>query len=191
MRTFIIYSKSASTSFNNFDLKKAGRWDILIHSVINSFFLSNSLRDDCIIYLVLMGKPNPPKTIKIKLDKDILISKKNILKNIQVCLKKSQKLKDNISFLEVSSGFEVSNKDLLNLLVDLKDFDIFILDKFGEDISKTKFRENTAFILGDYDGFDKKLKKKVKSLKKISLCSHKTYFTSQSITILNYILDTN
>ena len=191
MRNFIIYSKTASTSFNNFDLKKSGRWDILIHSVISAFFISNEIRDNCHVYLILMGKPNPPKTIRIKLNKDILISKKNILKNIQLCLKKSQKLKDNKSYLEVFDGFEISNKELDKVLEDLKNTNLFILDKKGEKFKAEKFstsKDNT-FILGDYDGFDKKVKKKVKQVQKISLNNSKTYFTSQTITILNYLLD--
>ena len=57
MRHFVYFSNEAATSgnFNTDDLMKAGRMDIAVHFVINTFFLSHSLRDDVVLHLVFYG----------------------------------------------------------------------------------------------------------------------------------------
>ena len=194
-RKFVIYSKTASTSHNNKDLKKAGRWDILIHSLISALYNSNNVRENVEVYLVLMGPPNPCKTIKIYFDKDNTISKKNVLKLIQMSLKKAQKIKekDLETELEIHPGVYVSNKKIENLIEnDFKNDEIFILNSCENHIKNQKFdlKKNQVFILGDYDGFDKNVKKIMRKLKiqKLSL-GNEIYFTSQSILIINYELD--
>ena len=54
MRQFVYFSKSAITSgnFSLDDLTKAGRMDIVIHTIIASFFLSHSLIDNVKLHLV-------------------------------------------------------------------------------------------------------------------------------------------
>ena len=69
--------------------------------------------------------------------------------------------------------------------------EMFILDFTGEHIKKVQKKklENGVFILGDYDGFDKKTKKYLKkNVNRLSL-GEQIYFTSQAITIINYELD--
>jgi tRNA pseudouridine-54 N-methylase len=57
-----------------------------------------------------------------------------------------------------------------------------------KDYKKEDFNE-PVFVLGDHEGFNKQTKKYLKkNIKRLSL-GPQIYFTSQSITIINYELD--
>jgi len=80
MRHFVYFSSEARTSgnFNVSELMKAGRMDIVIHVIINSFFLSHSLRDDVKLHLIFYGAPDPPKHIEIQVKPETRLSKKDV-----------------------------------------------------------------------------------------------------------------
>jgi tRNA pseudouridine-54 N-methylase len=198
MRKFIIYSQTASTSPKIKDLRSAGRWDILLHSIISALFASNTFRTDVILELILMGPPNAPKHIKIFFEEGNTISKKDLKKLIEMCLKKSKLGK----VIKVHPGVYVDDLKI-NVVIENEVKEgrkVFMLDFNGKHIkdilynwkeygySKKDF-ENATFILGDYDGFDKTVRKFLKkNTERISL-GNQMYFTSQAITIINYELD--
>jgi len=188
-RIFLIYSKKASTAPRISDLKKAGRIDILLHSIISALFTSNNFRKDVKLHLILMGPPNPPKHILIRYNENNTISKKDLKKLLEIALRKAKKGR----IIEAHPGVFVDEKTIEDLINDFKKENkkIFLLDKNGtppKEINKKDF-ENGVFILGDHEGFSKKVKKYIKkNAEKISL-GEVTYFTSQAITIINYELD--
>ncbi|MFW6285647.1 MAG: hypothetical protein ACOC16_00590 [Nanoarchaeota archaeon] len=190
MRRFIVYSKNASTSPIIRDLKSAGRIDVLLHSIISALFCSNTFRNDVELHLILMGPPSSPRHITIKYDVDNTISKKNLKKLIEIALKKARKNEVR----KVHPGVFVDDKNIVEIVEGIQEEtkNIYLLDTFGEhifNINKQKDFENPVFILGDHEGLDKQIKKYLKkNVKRLSLGS-KIYFTSQSITILNYELD--
>ncbi len=186
MRRFIVYSKNATTSPIIKDLKKAGRIDILIHSIIAALFVSNKFREDVELHLLLMGPPSPPKHITIRYDKESTISKKDLKKLIEIALWKAKKGKKF-----VMPGVFIDNKSIENLIEEYKDKKIYILDKNGiliKDINNEQLKDS-VFIIGDHKGFEKSVKKKLKKLATRLSLGETTYFTSQSIVILNYELD--
>lgn len=71
MRRFVVVGHRAITSkdFNLNDVcGSAGRLDVLLRAINSAFFLSHDLRKDVELFLVLCGKPDPPKTIKLRGD---------------------------------------------------------------------------------------------------------------------------
>ena len=74
----MLFSEDGRTKGDFKDLMKAGRLDIVCHSVISSLFLSNAVRDHVDLHIVLNGPPDPPKHIEIKYDPEASISKKDI-----------------------------------------------------------------------------------------------------------------
>jgi len=187
MRRFIIYSQTASTDSKIRDLRSAGRWDILLHSIISAMFASNTFRQDVELHLILMGPPNSPRHIKITYAEGNTISKKDLKTLIEIALKKAHPGKTK----EVHPGVFVDDKTLENVIEEYDKTEIYMLDSAGEHIKNTKLEEdkNPTFILGDYDGFDKQTKKYLKkNVNRLSLGSQ-MYFTSQAITIINYELD--
>ncbi len=189
MRHFIYFSASAPTSgkFNTDDLMSAGRLDIAIHSIINAIFLSHDIRDDVIIHLIFYGMPDPPKHVEIRAGEGLEISKKNvagIIKKILYKYKEGEKT-------EVFPGCYVEKKSFLNVVENLREEgnEIFILDKRGSSIRKTKLPNNSAFIIGDQNGFpQKEFKRLKKSTIPISV-GPKMYFASSVVTIINNELD--
>ncbi len=68
MRRFVIVGHRAPTSsqFNLNDLcGSAGRLDVLLRCINSAFFLSHDFRKDVELYLVLLGEPDPPKTLRL------------------------------------------------------------------------------------------------------------------------------
>ena len=201
MREFIYYSNKGRTSGNFDDLMKAGRMDIVCHIVINSFFLSQKMRDDVKLHLILNGPPDPPKHIEIKANtKDgmpetgkevgsVDISKKDIAGLLKIILYKYKKGKKT----EVYNRIFVEKKSFVKMIDELKDRNIYLLDKKGEDISRINIKENPVFIIGDHEGIPKKIKRYIlnnKNVKSVSI-GPQVYFASHVVVILNNILDRN
>ncbi|MEM3074607.1 MAG: tRNA (pseudouridine(54)-N(1))-methyltransferase TrmY [Candidatus Pacearchaeota archaeon] len=201
MREFVYFSSSARTSgnFSTDDLMSAGRMDIVIHVIINAFFLSHKLRNDVKLHLIFNGPPNPPQHLELfpgksipetgkqVNDKKLDISKKDIGNLIKKMLYKS---KNDIK-VEVWPGYSIEKKPLFKVLEELinGDNEIYILDQRGKDIREIKFRNNPIFLLSDHKGFNKKEIKKLKSFGNLVSLGKQTYFASQVVTIVNNELD--
>ena len=191
MKHIIYFSGRAQTSgnFRTDELMKAGRMDIVIHSIIQSLFLSNSRREDTTVHLVFYGMPDPPKHIEIRLKNDTEISKKDVAGLIKKILYKYKEGDKR----EVFPGCFVEKKSLLKVVEELdeKDVDVFVLDEKGEDIRKIKIAEkgDVAFVLGDHDGFPQKELKRLKTKYDTVSVGPKTYFASQVITIVQNEMD--
>ena len=194
MREFIYFSNKARTT-GNFDSSKlmdAGRMDIAIHVLINTFFLSHKVRDNTKLHLIFNGPPNPPAHLElfpqgsIK-SGNITLSKKNVAGLIKKLLYKLNNKKKTI----VEPGYEIEKKSLFKVIDELKNKgkELYVLDSKGEDIRNIKFKEDSVFILADHDGFPKKELKKLKSLTTPISVGKNTYFASQVVTIVNNELD--
>ena len=187
MKHFIYFSRNASTTGNFKDLMKAGRMDIVIHSIIQGLFLSNGFREDVKMHLVFYGMPDPPKHIEIQVTPDLEISKKDVANLIKKILYKYKKDKKT----EVFPKCFIEKKSFLKVIEELinEDKEIFILDKSGVDIRKAEISNNCAFVLGDHDGLPKKELRRLKKIAKPISIGPKTYFSSQTIAIVNNELD--
>lgn len=189
MREFIYFSQSARTSgnFNTNDLMNAGRMDIAIHSFIQGVFLSHGFRKDAKFHFVFYGMPDPPKHIEIQVRDDLDISKKdigNLIKKILYKYKQGQKT-------EVLPGCFIEKKSFLKLIEEMYEDkkEIFLLDKKGNDIRKTKIPDNCVFILGDHEGLPKKELKRLKDIATNVSIGEKMYFASQTVAVVNNELD--
>jgi len=189
MRTFVYFSRKARTS-GNFDvdsLMKAGRMDIVMHTIINAFFLSHKLREDVRLHLIFYGAPDPPKHIEIQAKPETNLSKKdlgNLIKKILYKYKKGKKT-------EVLPGCFVEKKSFLKVIEELieQGNEIFVLDKKGESIREVKIPKRSVFVIGDHKGLPKKELRRLKKIGKTISVGPETYFASQVITILNNELD--
>ena len=173
---------------------KAGRLDIAIHSIIASFFLSHSFRNDVKMHLIFAGPPNPPRHLELMpvtegetgVDK-IYLNKSNISQVIKKMLYKYKPEAKN----EVFPGYWIEKKGFLELANELNNSgkSLYILDGRGEDIRAVKIGENPVFIIGDHLGLPAKELKRLKSICTPVSIGPKTYFASQTIAIVNNELD--
>ncbi|MGC9132932.1 MAG: tRNA (pseudouridine(54)-N(1))-methyltransferase TrmY [Nanopusillaceae archaeon] len=186
MRIFIFYSNTVRTDGNFKNIYYSGRLDIVVNSIIHSFFISNGLRKDVRFDLLLMGKPVPPRLIRIESNIETPWSKKDIETLLSLSLKKFNRKGIKNPF----PGIYVDKKDIFDLIDEYKKENrkIYLLDRNGENIENIKI-ENPVFIIGDFLGIPKDIKKKIENdVTKISL-GDINYFSSQVIIILNYYLD--
>lgn len=201
MKHIIYFSGKARTS-GNFDvnnLMKAGRMDIAIHAIINSFFISRKVREDVKVHLVFYGMPDPPKHIEITLKQERGIEKTDEKEKLDISKKDVASLIKKILYKyksgekrEVLPGCFIEKKSLPKVIEGLNDegVDIFILDEKGKDIREIKIEsKDVAFVLGDHDGFPQKELKRLKKEYDTITVGPKTYFASQVITIVQNELD--
>ncbi len=145
------------------------------------------MRNDVKLHLIFDGPPTPPRHLLIESDLKMPISKKDVAGLIKRMLYKSP---DKKGLKEIFPGCSVEKKSFEALVKELnaEDKNIFLLEKKGKDIRKLELKGNEIFIIGDQDGFPKDKKKFLKKIDGISV-GPKTYFASQTITILHNELD--
>lgn len=196
MREFIYYSRLAPTAGNYIkeDLYDSGRLDIAVHSLIAAFFLSHKIRESVKFHMVFAGPPTPPRHLEIipviegktGLDK-IYINKRNVADVIKKMLYKYKEGQKS----EVFPGFWIEKKGFLELVKDLskEGRSVYILDEKGEDIRTAEIKENPIFILGDHKGLPGKELKRLKTLCTPVSIGKRTYFASQTVSIVNNEID--
>lgn len=158
MRAFLIVGNKAVTKpFNLNDLAGgAGRMDVLCRFVAQALFISHGIRKDVEVFLLLLGEPDPPKTIKIVGSEVKTMAPDE--RNIAGLIRRALKIECNENWKESTSGIYISRKGLGDLLSELsKHYKIVYLREDGEDIrdfvGKIK-NENCLFVLGDHLGLD-------------------------------------
>lgn len=146
----------------------AGRMDILCRCVNSALFLSHDLRRDVVIYLVLLGEPEPPKIVKFS-GQDVRYLNPDERSSGSL-IKKALELKARIRWKESTPGVWVRQGDLNDLLIELninagednegsvdKDTDnkLYYLLEDGADIRdkmEGTLPQRATFILGDHVG---------------------------------------
>lgn len=186
MRDFILFSNSGRTKGDWKDLMSAGRMDIICHAVIASLYLSNGIRPNVKLHVVLNGPPDPPKHLEFFYHPDSPLSKKDIGKLIRSSLWKCKKGKKTEAF----PGVNIEKKGLKKLLDEFKDRNIYLLDERGKSLEEIEIGENPVFVLGDHEGLPKTEKKIAKKYAKETIrIGPLPYFASQTIVIANNYMD--
>ncbi|UCD20672.1 MAG: hypothetical protein JSW08_02770 [archaeon] len=188
MREFVYFSSKATTSGNFRDLKKAGRMDIVCHTVIMSFFVSNAIRGDVKLHLIFYGKPDPPRHLELQITEKNrkFFSKKDISGLIQRMLYKYKRGKR----IEAFPSCFIEKKSFLDVAQWLaKKKTVYFLDKKGQDLREARIDKDSVFILGDHEGIPKKEKRVLEKFAKGISLGNVTYFASQSLAILQNELD--
>ncbi len=146
----------------------AGRMDILCRCVNSALFLSHDLRRDVVIYLVLLGEPEPPKIVKFS-GQDVRYLNPDERSSGSL-IKKALELKARIRWKESTPGVWVRQGDLEDLLIELNinagednegsvdkgtDNKLYYLLEDGADIRdkmEGTLPQRATFILGDHVG---------------------------------------
>jgi tRNA (pseudouridine54-N1)-methyltransferase len=125
----------------------AGRLDILCRCVNSAFFLSHDLRRDVECYLVLLGEPNPPKTILFRGEELKYLNPDE--RSAGSLIKKALAFPCGDEFLESTKGVYVRYGDLARLL---EEFPFALLDEDGEDI-RDLGRVPKCLLMSDHQNF--------------------------------------
>ncbi len=186
MRRFLIFFNEARSDPFWKDPMKAGRMDIVSNVIIHSFFVSNAMRGNVKLHLILNGPRDPPKHIEITSNPETPFSKKDVAELIRIALWKYEKRKRKT---EALPGVFVEKKSFEEVL-DGEESPKYLLDIKGKPLWEVEIGENPLFILGDHLGLPKdKYRYARKNVDEIISLGPVTYFTSQCIMILHFWLD--
>ncbi len=191
MRKFVVLGHRAITSadFKLDDLcGSTGRLDILLRCVNSAFFLSHAIRKDVEIALMLLGEPNPPKTIRIDGSE---VKYLNPDERSTAALIRNALLQKGEGERKCSPGIYVSERNYREVLSNIsKESKIYYLKEDGEDIRSAEFGPDCTFVLGD----DQDLTPEEEEIlmdyepKKVSL-GPISYHADHCITLVNNELD--
>lgn len=191
MRRFVVLGHRAITSadFKLDDLcGSTGRLDILLRCVNSAFFLSHGIRKDVEIVLMLLGEPNPPKTIRIDGRE---VKYLNPDERSTAALIRNALLQKGEGERRCSPGIYVSERDYEEVLSNVsKDSGMHYLHEQGEDIRTAQFSDDCTFVLGD----DQDLTQVEEEIlmrydpKRLSL-GPRSYHADHCITLVNNELD--
>ena len=174
MPAFVVIGRKVCTDgrFSLNDLTgSTGRLDVLLRCINSSFMLSNNIRRDIELYLVLQGEPDAPKTLLFKgselkyLNPDerataALVKNALMVKNINPEWKKS------------TPGIFVARLDFPELLKQLEGKRIVYLKEEGSNLSDAGLSQDDVFVLGgkeDISADEEELVSKWPDTLKISL----------------------
>lgn len=150
MRRFVVLGHRAITSadFKLDDLcGSTGRLDILLRCVNSAFFLSHAIRKDVEISLMLLGEPNPPKTVRIDGSE---VKYLNPDERSTAALIRNALLQKGEGERRCSPGIYVSERGYQEVLSNIsKESKVFYLKEDGEDIRNAEFGPDCTFVLGD------------------------------------------
>ncbi len=187
----VIGNKAVTSTFSLKDLAgSAGRMDIICRCVAQALLISHGIRRDCEIYLLLLGPPDPPKSIKFVGSEVRYLAPDE--RNVGGIIRKALSVKCGMDWKISSPGVYVSKKGLEDLMKELSGrYEIVYLREDGVDIRDVACKlKNPLFVLGDHMGVREgeerivlKYSKLLVSLSPISLQA------DQCIVIAHYELD--
>lgn len=194
MRRFVIlgHTQKAEPPVPLDDAAGAGRWDVLARSVATALLLSNGIRRDTEVYLVLL-KAEPPKTILIDATKVRNLNPDE--RSILGLLTKALMAKPvGIHLAESTPGVSIANWDLDAVLDRVaKEGPVVLLHEMGlllEHKGDLQRMQDGAFVLSDHEEFSpEQLARIRKAAKEMYSLGPLSLHTSSCIAILHNLLD--
>jgi tRNA (pseudouridine54-N1)-methyltransferase len=165
-----------------------GRLDILLRCVNSAFFLSHGIRKDVEIQLMLLGEPNPPKTVRIDGSE---VKYLNPDERSTAALIRNALLQKGEGERKCSPGIYVSERSYGEVLSNVsKESKTYYLSEDGEDIRTVEFGKDSTFVMGDDQDLTDAEEEILMAYepKKISL-GPISYHADHCITLVNNELD--
>ena len=165
MRRFVVLGHKAVTNqeFTLDDLcGSTGRLDVLLRSINSSLLLSHGIRRDAEIYLVLLGKPLAPRTIRVSGERVKYLNpdERSTGALVRQALSKSHLVPEDGGEVNSTPGIHISNRGLREVLDSFPpETKIFCLDEKGKDARSVDFPGDVAFILSDHKNFSEEEEK--------------------------------
>lgn len=162
MRSFVVIARSADASgaFRLDDLAgSSGRIDAAIRCVQSALLVSQGIRRDAAVYLVLLGGSCAPRTVRLRgaTAQYLRADERPIATLLQKALRLAAEAPPAIAFEESRLGVAVVSAGLDAALADLGHARLFLLDERGEDVRclpRASIEGDVAFVVGDPRGLD-------------------------------------
>jgi tRNA (pseudouridine54-N1)-methyltransferase len=166
MRRFVVIGRTATASpdFLLRDLPgTSGRLDVLLRCVRAALLVSHGIRQDTIVYLVLLGGPDAPRSLRIDGSAARYVRPDEY--SLGTTVKKALSVPIEASgFVPARTGVAVARGGLDVVLEDLPPLASYVLDIGGSDIRSAPLdtRDN-VFFLGDHLGFDDDTRRRIET----------------------------
>lgn len=162
MRRVVVVGQSAHASgaFLLDDVPgTSGRIDVLARSVRAAMLVSHGIRRDVVVYLVFLGGPAAPRTLRIEgADARFLRpDERNLSVLVQKMLTRVIPDAPPGTFVPLRHGMAVARGGVDCVLADMPNAALFVLEAGGEDVRRADLPDaehDSAFFLGDHTGFD-------------------------------------
>lgn len=195
MRTFVIRARKVSTNWEKIRSGIGARehFEVVAHSVINAFFVSNGFRQDVEVFLILDSSEDFPRTIRLSGGEGLSLTgfhEDAVLDLVEQALKRGKGMQKDET-MDLAPGIQISAYGFEKLVGGLiKSRPVYLLDRKGDDIRTGTVEAEPVFLLSDHLSMPKNSVKSLerRGLKTISL-GKKMLFASQCVVILNYELD--
>lgn len=152
---FVGARATASADFLLVDLPgTSGRLDVLLRCMRAALLVSHGLRRDTVVYLVLLGGPEAPRTLRVDgaAVKFLRPDERSLAVLAQKALSDPRR---GDGFVEVRPGVSVARGGVEAALDDLGACGLYLLEEGGAELRDEVFAEGrVAFFVGDHSGFD-------------------------------------
>lgn len=166
MRRFVIIGRraTASPAFSLVDLAgTSGRLDVLLRCVRAALLTSHGLRRDTVVYLVLLGGPDAPRTLRIDGARARFLrpDERSLATLVQKSLAAAP---GDPAFVEVRPGVAVAQGGLEVVLAEVGASSAYVLDEGGEDVRAAPLAGDAVFFVGDQLGFEPQTRARLDAL---------------------------
>ncbi len=190
MRQFVIVGHKAATS-GDFPLNdmpgSAGRIDILARCVTAAFLTSFNIRRDTRVWLVLLGEPDPPKSVRFEGAELRYLNPDE--RSTGALIKRALEIDVYEGELSSTPGIYTQRANLQDVLRQINTNELIYLHEDGVDVREVPFdAHNVAFVLGDHLGLRDDEERLLGRSKRVSVGPTKLH-TDHCITIVHNELD--
>jgi tRNA (pseudouridine54-N1)-methyltransferase len=167
MRRFVLIGQRATTGpdFSLSDLpSSSGRLDVLVRCLGSALLVSHGLRHDTVVYLVLLGGPRPPRTLRFEGSSARFVRPDE--RSLAVLVKKVLATEGaGQRFTTMRPGIALAEGGLDAVLADLGPSSFYVLDERGPDLrGRAIDLECPVFFVGDHLGFDEATRARIGAL---------------------------
>jgi tRNA (pseudouridine54-N1)-methyltransferase len=160
VRSFVVVGQRAiaSEAFLLDDLAgSSGRLDVLVRSMRAALLVSHGVRRDTVVYLVLLGGPRAPRTVRI--DGATAKFLRPDERSLATLLRKTlaSRADDGLDgFVDVRPGISLARGGVDVVLRALGDATLYVLAEDAPDVRDVHLDldDDSAFFVGDHLGFD-------------------------------------
>jgi tRNA (pseudouridine54-N1)-methyltransferase len=142
----------------------SGRLDVLLRCVRAALLVSHGLRRDTTVYLVLLGDPRSPKTLRFEgaSARFIRPEERSLASLAQKMLSAGR---EGPGFVSVRPGIAIAHDGLASVLPELGRATPYVVEEGAADIRGASLDvRDAAFFFGDHRGFEPRLRAELAAL---------------------------
>jgi tRNA (pseudouridine54-N1)-methyltransferase len=147
----------------------SGRLDVLVRCVRAALLVSHGLRRDTVVYLVLLGDPRTPKTLRFDGASARFIRPEE--RSLAVLAQKMLSAgREGPGFVQVRPGIAISHEGLSAVLAELGHATPYVLEEGAPDIRGADVDlGDAAFFFGDHRGFQAAVREELAAIRAVPL----------------------